>query len=89
MENVLKLLAKCILMPLELTAAASTCSVQKKIFESRMTTLIISNEEMEDIMKIVQSLEDFCLLIKSVSKRSKNEKNNTKKNKMVHFLACY
>ena len=34
-------------------------------------TLIISNEEMNDIMKIINSLEESGLLIKSVSKKNK------------------
>ena len=36
-----------------------------------MTTLIISNEEMDDIMKIVKSLKESGLLIKRVSKITK------------------
>ena len=36
------------------------------MFGSGMTTLIISNEEMNDIMKIVKSLEESGLLIKAV-----------------------
>ena len=50
-----------------------------------MTTLIISNEEMDDIIKIVRSLEESGLLIKGVNKAIKNKANN----KMVDFLACY
>ena len=38
-----------------------------------MTALIISNEEMEDIMKIFKSLEESGLLIKYVSEAIKNE----------------
>ena len=38
-----------------------------------MTTLIISNEELDDIMKIVKSLEESYLLIKGVSETIKNE----------------
>ena len=38
-----------------------------------MTTLIISNEEMNDIMKIVKSLEVSSLLIKNVSETIQNE----------------
>ena len=51
---------------LGLTAAASgkNTSIQKKIFGSGKTALIIWNEEMEDIMKLVKSLEDSSLLIK-------------------------
>ena len=37
------------------------------------TTLIISNKEMSDIMKIVQSLEESGLLIKGISETIKNE----------------
>ena len=38
-----------------------------------MTSLIISNDEMNDIMKIVTSLEESGLLTKSVSETIKNE----------------
>ena len=56
--NVLKLLAKSALIPLRLTAVplATDVAVQKKIYESGATILIISNEEIEDIMKIVKFL---------------------------------
>ena len=36
------------------------------------TTLISSNEEVNYIMKIINSIEESCLLIKSVSKKKKN-----------------
>ena len=39
--------------------------MQRKIFESVMTTLIISNEEMDGVGKIVKSVEESGLLIKS------------------------
>ena len=42
------------------------------------TILIISNEEMNDTMKIVRSLEESGLLIKGVSKTIKNEVNKQK-----------
>ena len=59
MKNVLIPLAKSILIPLGLTAAASVTDapIQKKIYGSGTTSLIISNEEIEDILKIVQSPE--------------------------------
>ena len=59
MKNVLKPLAKSVLIPLGLTAAVSATDavIQKKIFGSGITTLIISNKEMNDIMKIIKSLE--------------------------------
>ena len=43
------------------------------MFGSGVTTLIISNEEMNNIMKIVKSLEESGLLIKRVSEITKNE----------------
>ena len=57
--NVLKPLAIIALIPLELTAAASAtdAAIRNKMFGSWNTTLIISNEEMNDIMKIIKSLE--------------------------------
>ena len=59
MTNVLKPLAKSILIPLELTAIASAkdAAIHKKMFRFGMKTLIISYEEMNDIMKIVKSLK--------------------------------
>ena len=60
MKNVLKPLAKSVLIPLGLTTAAAEidAAIHKKMFGSRTTTLIISDEEMNDIMKIVKSLEE-------------------------------
>ena len=56
--NVFKPLAKSVLIPLGLTAAASItdAACHNKTFGSGNTTLIISNEEMNDIMKIVKTL---------------------------------
>ena len=73
--NVLKPLAKSILVPLRSTAAASAtdAAIQKNIYGSGTTTLIICKEEMEDIMKIYKSLEESGLLIKGVSETIKNE----------------
>ena len=54
MKNVLKPLAKSILIPLGLTAAAATdAAIHKKMFGSGVTTLMFSNEEMNDIMEII------------------------------------
>ena len=47
------------------------------MFESG-TTLIISDEEMNDMMKITKSLEDSSLLIRGVSKTIKNEAEKQK-----------
>ena len=78
--NVLKPLAKSVLIPLGLTAAASAtdAAIHKEMFESSMTTLITWNEEMNDIMKIVQLLEESGLLIKRVSETIKNEAKEQK-----------
>ena len=38
-----------------------------------MTTLIISNDEISDIIKIVKSLEDSCLLLKGITETVQNE----------------
>ena len=68
-------LAKNILAPLGITAAASAidAGTQKKIHGSGTTTLIISNEEINDIMQIVQALEDCNILLKGITKTIKNE----------------
>ena len=67
-------LAKNILDPLGITAAASATDVgiQKKIHGSGTTTLIIWNKEMNDIMRIVQALEDSNVMLKGVTKTIKN-----------------
>ena len=69
-KNVIKPLAKSVLIPLGLTAAASAADagIRKKILGSgSTTTLIISNDEIHDIIKIVKSLENSSLLLKGVT----------------------
>ena len=80
-------LAKNILAPLRITAAASAidAGIQQKIHGSGTTTLIISNEEMNDIMKIVQALEDFNILLKGVTNTIKN-KTNEQKSRFLSML---
>ena len=51
---------------------------KKKIHGSGRTTLLILNEEMNDIMKIVQALEDSDIPIKGVAKTIKNETKEQK-----------
>ena len=79
-KNVIKPLAKSVLISLGLTAAASAADagIHKKILGSGNTTLIISNEEMNDIMKIVQALEDSNILLKGVTKTIKNKTKEQK-----------
>ena len=78
-KNVIKPLAKSVLIPLGLTAAASAADagIHKKILGSGNTTLIISNEEMNDI-KIVQTLEDSNILLKGVTETVENETKEQK-----------
>ena len=81
-------LAKNVLAPSGITAATSAidAEIQKKINSSGTTTLIISNEEMNDIMKIVQALEDFNILLKGVTKTIKNETKGQKGGFLSMFL---
>ena len=75
------LLAKNVLAPLGITAAASAidAEIRKKIQGSGTTTLIISNEEINDILKVVQALEDSNILLKGVTKAIKNERKEQKR----------
>ena len=68
-------LAKNVLAPLGLTAAISAIdgSIKKKMLGSGTTTLIISNDEMDDILKIVKSLENSGVILKGVSETIQHE----------------
>ena len=87
-RNVLKPLAKCVFIPLGLTASASATDavIHKKVFGSgthpsdlaKQTTIIISNEKMNDIIKIIKSLEESGLLIQGVNETMKNEAKEQK-----------
>ena len=75
-------LAKNVLASLGLTAAMSAIeeSIQKKMHGSgaNATTLIIANEDMNDIMKIIEALENSGVLLKGVTKTIKNETKEQK-----------
>ena len=89
-KNVIKSLAKSVLIPLGLTAALSAADGgrHKKIlgsgrlhsssFAPHSTTLIISNDEMKDIINIFKSLKDSSLLLKGVSETVQNESKEQK-----------
>ena len=81
-KHVLKPLAKSVLIPSGLPAAVSPTdtSIEKKIFGSGMTTLVISNEDIDDIMKIVESFDDPVF-----AKQTKMKQ----KYKKVDFSVCY
>ena len=74
-KNVITPLAKYVLIPLGLKAAASAADagLHKKILGSGNTTLIISNKDMDDLIEIVKSLEDSGLLLKGVTEPVQNE----------------
>ena len=75
-KSVIKPLAKSVLIPLGLTAAsAADAGIHKKILGSghSNTTLIISHDEMDDILKIVKSLENYGVLLKGVSETIQHE----------------
>ena len=80
-KNVIKPLAKSFLIPLGLTAAASAADagIHKKILGSGNATQIISNNEMEDIIKIIKSLKDSGLLLKGVNEIVQNEVKEQKR----------
>ena len=92
MKSVLTTLAKNLLIPLRLTTAALTtgAAIHKKIYGSGSTALIISNKEINDIMKIVKSLEELGFLIKGVSETSKNQANVKKpiSRKVIRYISC-
>ena len=79
-RSVLKSFAKSVLVPLGLTAAVSVIDVaiRKEKFRSGMTILIISNKEMNDITKVVRSLDESGVFIKGVSERIKMKQKNKK-----------
>ena len=76
-KNVLKPLAKSVLIPLGLTVAATAihAPIHKKLFGHVTATLIISNEKMNDIFKIVKSLEESRLSISGIGETKTKQKN--------------
>ena len=82
--NVLTPLAKSVLISLGLSAATSEtgAAIQKNIYSTGTTILKISNKELNNIMKIVKSLENSGLLIKGINETIQNGGlNNAKKQK--------
>ena len=85
MKSVLKPLAKSVTIWIISSNVSNRFSNSKKINGSGITALIISNEEMKGIMKIIKFLEESGLLIKELVKQLKMNQNNKKKN----FFQCY
>ena len=89
MKSVIKPLAKSVLglLGLAATASAADAGIHKKVLGSgHNTTLIISNDEMEDILKKVKTLEDFGILLKGVSETIKNEAKEQKGGFLIKLL---
>ena len=96
-KHVIKPLAKSVLIPLGLTAAASSADagIHKKILGSgkpplesashNNTILMITNDEMKGIIRIVKSLEDSGLLLKRVSATIQNEGKKQKAGLLVYY----
>ena len=74
-KNVIIPLAKSVLIPLGLTAAASAADtgIHKILGSGKNTILIISNKDIDDLIKIVKSLEDSCLLLNGVTESVQND----------------
>ena len=81
-KNVITPLAKSVLIPLGLTAAAAAADaeIHKKILGSgNNKSLIISNNDIEDLIKIVNSLEDSGLLLNGVTETVQNKVKEQKR----------
>ena len=76
-RNVFKPMTKSALTPLELLAEyqqqTSITGINKNDFDSTLTTLVILNKEIKNIIKIIKSFEESHLLIKDASKTIQNE----------------
>ena len=71
-------IGKNILAPpgLSIAMSATDAAIQKKIYGSGNTILIISNDDLDDLIKIITALEEHDILLKGTTKTIKN---NTKK----------
>ena len=88
-------LAKNVLAPLRLSAAMSAIngSIRKKMLGSGVATLIISNDEMDDILKIVRSLENSGVLLKGVSEtiqyEAKEQRGEFLGRYVIRYFRCF
>ena len=88
-KNVITSWAKSVLIPLGLTAAAAAADAEilkKTLGSGGHTTLIISNKDIEDLIKMVKSLEDFVLLLKGVTESAQNEVKEKKGGSLSTWL---
>ena len=90
-KKVIKPFTKSVLIPLQLRAAAAAAAADARIHKknlgsgkrlldpaSQTRALIVLNDEMEDIMKIVKSPEHSGLLLKGISETIQNEAKEQK-----------
>ena len=80
-------------MPLGLIAAASVtdAAIQTNVFGTGVTTLTISNKEINDIMNIIKPLQKFGLLVKGFSKTIKKWSKITKRwisRHAIRYIKC-
>ena len=89
-KNVIIPLAKIVLISLGLTAAAwaADAGIYKKILGSENTTLITSNNEMEDMIKIIKSLEGSDMLLKGVTETVQSEVKEPKGYYVIMHIRC-
>ena len=82
-------IAKTILALLGITAAASEidAEIDQKMHGSGTTIFIISNEEMNDIIKTIEALEDSYILLKGITKIIENE-TKKQKGEFLGMLVC-
>ena len=78
-------------MSLEITAAVSAidAGIQNKIHGSGTTTLIISYDELNDTIKIVQALQDSNISLKGVTKTIKNKAKQKTKRRIFKHVTRY
>ena len=88
MKNVLQPLAKGVSTGLTSASPGTEAVFQKKVFGSVMTILLISDEEMNDITKIIKSLKQSGLLITGVSEAVKKEAKKVKRYIYWHVIRC-
>ena len=84
-------LGKNILAPLGLSAAmsATDATIQKKMYGSGNTTLIISDNDMNDMIKIVKALEEHDILLKGITKTIKNETKEQKGGYLAQYVTWH
>ena len=71
--------------------SATDTAIEKNIYGPGTTALIISNEEMEDIMIMVKSLEESGLLIKGIIETIKSEEKQQKRrvsSNVIRNISC-